>query len=102
VPTANDEPTFPVLIVKGGSNDGEVLPLQKGGSVLVGSGRLANLKIDSHEVGSAHAKVTWDESGIYITDNGSVTGTFVNGLQIEMAPVWDGDRITFLPPDAKS
>jgi hypothetical protein len=101
VAVVDDEPTFPVLIVKGGSNDGEILPLQKGGSVLVGSGRLANLKIDSPEVGAAHVKVSWDDTGIYITDNGSVTGTFVNAQQIEMAPLWDGDRITFVPADSK-
>ena len=85
----------------GGPSDGSVFPLSKGAAVLIGSGRLAQLRLDTPEIGSAHARVDWDDSGISITDNGSSTGTFVNGEQVETALLLDGDRVSFVPADAK-
>ncbi|HXB53312.1 MAG TPA: IPT/TIG domain-containing protein [Vicinamibacteria bacterium] len=86
----------------GGPADGSVFPLSKGTGILVGSGRLAQLRLDAPEVGAAHARVDWDDSGISITDNGSSTGTFVNGEQVETAMLLDGDRVSFVPADAKN
>jgi pSer/pThr/pTyr-binding forkhead associated (FHA) protein len=87
--------------VTGGPSDGSVFPLSKGAAILIGSGRLAQLRLDTPEIGSAHARVDWDDSGISITDNGSSTGTFVNGEQVETALLLDGDRVSFVPADAK-
>jgi hypothetical protein len=72
-------------------------------SILVGSGRLAHFRVGTEEAGVnlAHVKVTWDESGISVTDNGSYSGTFINGEQVETAVLLDGDRITFQPPGGK-
>ncbi len=95
------EPDLPSLIVEGGPIDGFVFPLNPGTSILVGSGRLAQLRVGSDEVGAAHIRVTWDDNGIAVTDNGSVTGTFVNGEQIETALLMDRDLITFAPAGTK-
>lgn len=95
------EPDGPSLIVEGGPIDGFVYPLNPGTSILVGSGRLAQLRVGSDEVGAAHIRVTWDDNGIAVTDNGSVTGTFVNGEQIETALLMDKDLITFAPAGTK-
>ena len=94
-------PDLPSLIVEGGPIDGFVFPLNPGTSILVGSGRLAQLRVGSDEVGSAHIRVTWDDNGIAVTDNGSITGTFVNGEQIETALLMDRDLITFAPAGTK-
>jgi hypothetical protein len=94
-------PTEPCLIVKGGPTDGYAFPLQQGMSILVGSGRLAQLRVGTDEIGSAHLRITWDDNGISVTDNGSMTGTFVNGEQVETAVLWDGDHIAFVPPGTK-
>ena len=91
-------PDGPALIVVGGPTDGEIFPLEKDRSVIAGSGRLANLRVGPDEISSAHIKVTWDDTGLYVTDNASHTGTFVNAEATEMAPLLDGDLITFADP----
>jgi hypothetical protein len=91
----------PRLIVKGGPTDGFEFPLHKGMNLLVGSGRLANLRVGGDEVGSAHVRIVWDDNGISATDNGSATGTFVNGDPVETLVLWDGDRISFAAKDSK-
>ncbi len=91
----------PKLIVKGGPTDGFEFPLHKGMNVLVGSGRLASLRVGGDEVGSAHVRIVWDDNGLSATDNGSATGTFVNGEPVETLVLWDGDRIAFVAKDAK-
>ena len=91
-------PDGPALIVVGGPTDGEIFPLEKDRSVIAGSGRLANLRLGPADISSAHIKVTWDDTGLYVIDNASHTGTFVNGEPMEMAPLMDGDLITFADP----
>jgi len=91
----------PSLIVKGGPTDGSVFSLTEGTSILVGSGRLATLQLAGEQIGSAHARITWDDAGISITDNGSMGGTFVNGDLVVAGPLADGDHIAFVPPGSK-
>ena len=91
----------PSLIVKGGPTDGTVFSLVEGTSILVGSGRLATLQLAGEQIGSAHARITWDDAGISITDNGSMGGTFVNGDLVVAGPLADGDHIAFVPPGSK-
>jgi hypothetical protein len=91
----------PTLIVKGGLTDGTVFSLSEGTSILVGSGRLANLQVPGNEIGSAHARIIWDDAGISILDNGSMGGTFVNGELVVTGPLADGDHIAFAPPGSK-
>ncbi len=93
----------PSLIIKGGPTDGHSHTMLEGTSVLVGSGRLAHFRVGTEEAGVnlAHIKVTWDDTGISVTDNGSHSGTYVNGEQVETAVLLDGDRISFQPPGSK-
>jgi hypothetical protein len=91
----------PSLIVKGGPTDGSIFPLTEGTSILVGSGRLATIQVPGEAIGSAHLKVTWDDAGISMTDNGSQGGTFVNGELMLTGPLQDGDRIAFVPAGSK-
>ncbi len=93
----------PTLIIKGGPTDGHTHKIEQGMSALVGSGRLAHFRVGTEEAGVnlAHIKITWDDSGISVTDNGSHSGTFVNGEQVETCVLLDGDRITFQPPGSK-
>ena len=94
-------PDGPALIVVGGPTDGEVFPLEKDRSLIVGSGRLANLRLGPSDISSAHIKVTWDDAGLFVNDNTSFTGTYLNGEVIEQAPLQDGDLIAFADPKDK-
>jgi len=94
-----DLPDGPALIVVGGPTDGEIFPLDKDRSIIVGSGRLANLRLGPADISSAHLKVAWDDGGLFVNDNTSFTGTWLNGESVEQAPLQDGDTLAFA--DAK-
>ena len=91
----------PTLIVKGGPTDGATCAVDAGNTILVGSGHLAHLRVDHPDVGGAHVRVSWDDFGLWVTDNGSATGTFINGEPVVTGPLRDGDRISFAPSGAK-
>ncbi len=91
----------PTLIVKGGPTDGATCTVDPGSTILVGSGHLAHLRVDHPEVGGAHIRISWDDFGLWVTDNGSAAGTFINGEPVVTGPLKDGDRISFVPSTSK-
>jgi len=99
--TDDEVPQIPTVHVEGGAIDGHSMPLSQGTGLIVGSGRLAHLRLDHPQIELAHVKITWDDLGIAMTDNGSRYGTWVNGEKVESAALIDGDVITFTPPDSK-
>jgi hypothetical protein len=94
---SEEVPEQPSVQVVGGMLDGHQLSLSPGLSLIVGSGRLANLRLDHPDIELAHIKIRWDEVGISMVDNGSRRGTWVNGEPVETAGLLDGDVITFVP-----
>ena len=88
-------PEFPSLTVHGGAIDGYEMKLSQGITVIIGSGRLANMRLDHPDIELAHVKVAWDENGISMIDNGSRKGTWVNGEPVETdgAPRRRRDRV---------
>jgi IPT/TIG domain-containing protein/FHA domain-containing protein len=97
-----DAPEGPSLTVVGGTIDGFVMKLSPGTTVVIGSGRLAQLKIEHPDIDIAHVKVTWDESGLSVLDNASQKGIWVNGEPVEAAPLSDGDQIEFVGRGSRS
>jgi hypothetical protein len=91
----------PSLIVRGGPLDGYEIKITEGLPVIVGSGRLANLRLDHPAIELAHVKVRWDETGLSMVDNGSRHGTWLNGVPVETAALLDGDVLEFTAPDDK-
>ena len=47
-------------------------------------------------------KVSWDDMGISMIDNGSRKGTWVNGEPVETVSLLDGDVIEFVGPGSKA
>jgi hypothetical protein len=94
---SEEVPEQPSVQVVGGMLDGHQLTLTPGLSLIVGSGRLANLRLDHPDIELAHIKIRWDDLGISMIDNGSRKGTWVNGEPVETAGLLDGDIITFVP-----
>ncbi len=92
----------PSLVVRGGPMDGYELKITEGLTVIVGAGRLANLRLDHPDIELAHVKVRWDETGLSMVDNGSRKGTWLNGVPVETAALLDGDVIEFTAPETKS
>ena len=94
-------PDVPSVVVVGGNLDGYDVKLTPGLNIIVGSGRLANLRLDHPEIELAHIKIIWDDLGISMIDNGSRKGTWVNGEPVETTSLLDGDVIEFVAPGSK-
>ena len=99
---SEDLPEMPSLVVVGGNLDGYEMKITQGTTVVVGSGRLAQLRVDHPDIELAHVKVTWDDLGISMIDNGSRKGTWVNGEPVVSAALLDGDVIEFVAPGSKT
>jgi hypothetical protein len=95
-------PELPSLNVHGGPLDGYEMKLSQGMTVIIGSGRLAHMRLDHPDIELAHVKVAWDDQGISMVDNGSRKGTWLNGEPVETVSLLDGDVIEFVGPDSKS
>jgi hypothetical protein len=95
-------PEMPSLLVAGGPLDGYEMKLQPGTTVIIGSGRLAHMRLDHPDIELAHVKLAWDDTGISMVDNGSRKGTWLNGEPVETVLLLDGDVIEFVGPGSKS
>ena len=99
---SDEIPEFPTLNVHGGAIDGYEMKLSQGTTVIIGSGRLAQMRLDHPDIELAHVKVVWDDQGISMIDNGSRKGTWVNGEPVETVSLLDGDVIEFVGPTSKA
>jgi len=95
-------PGEPSVLVVGGPLDTHEVKLSQGSTIMIGSGRLAHLRLDHPDIELAHVKVTWDDVGISMIDNGSRKGTWVNGEPVETTGLMDGDVIEFVAPSSKA
>jgi hypothetical protein len=98
----DDAPDVPSLTVVGGPIDGYEMKMSRGTTVIIGSGRLAHMRIDHPDIELAHVKVAWDDLGLSVVDNGTRKGTWVNGEPVETAALVDGDEIEFAGRGSKS
>lgn len=98
------DPLLPVLIVTGSSLDGTTLVLDtQGFERILGSGADCHLRVEGGNVDFHHARVLWDERGVFLSDEGSSTGTYVNGERIGPDhPLEDGDRVCLGPPGSRN
>jgi hypothetical protein len=98
------DPHVPVLIVTGGARDGTSLVVDtQGFDKVLGSGSDCHLRVEAPNVDFHHARVLWDERGVVLSDEGSSTGTYVNGERIGPDhPLLDGDRICLGPPGSRN
>ncbi|MGQ0735149.1 MAG: FHA domain-containing protein [Acidobacteriota bacterium] len=66
------------------------------GTIIVGRGMEATVRIDSREVSRVHAVLTITEQGVTVEERGSVNGTSVNGKPIVgSCPLAHDDRVSF-------
>ena len=88
--------TAAVLLIEGGPNDGQMIPLAAGANIM---GREAINDIVDTDVGVSrkHAEIIETADGHYLRDLSSSHGTFVNGNRIGGHALADGDRIQLGP-----
>lgn len=71
------------LIVQAGPDTGREFPLSVE-LITIGRERGNQIALDDPKVSRRHAELRWQETGYTITDLGSVNGTFVNDIRIEV------------------
>lgn len=82
-----------VLFTLAGPEQGAVFPLH-GSVVLVGRGAQGNIILNDDAVSLRHARITRRGDGIYVQDDGSRNGTYVNDERLEMPHrLADGDHV---------
>ena len=93
-------PPLPTLIVTGGASDGlEILIEAPGVEKTIGSAAHAQVRLTSRNVDGVHARVSWEDATVVLSDESSAAGTFVNGERVGAGHVLqDGDRISIGPP----
>jgi len=70
------------------------LPIPPDSVFGVGRSPTNNLLLNDKLAGHNHAMLRWADDGVYITDCGSINGTFVNGARISSPTVLrSGDQI---------
>jgi len=85
----------PCLYVSGGPFNGRrVLMTGANGELMLGWGPTAQFQLDGLNVEHEHARVRWDENGVFVDDVSQKHETFVNGDPFEGSrSLGDGDRI---------
>jgi hypothetical protein len=98
-----EQPKLPTLVVAGGPHDGTAVVIDgPAAEKILGSGGTCHARFAAANVAPAHARVTWEDRGIVVSDAGSETGTYVNGERIGDDQVLnDGDRLFLGPPGSK-
>jgi hypothetical protein len=85
--------TGPALVVRsGGGRAGETFN-PEGESTTIGRSPDCGIFLDDVTVSRRHAVLIQREGGIFIEDQGSLNGTFVNRKRVESARLEDGDEV---------
>lgn len=83
------------LVGSSGEWAGKALPLPRGG-LTIGRSRSNQLQIHDRSVSRTHARIIFTRHGVYIKDENSTYGTYVNGQRIyRPVQLKHGDRIQF-------
>jgi pSer/pThr/pTyr-binding forkhead associated (FHA) protein len=72
---------------------GKVVPIV--GRLTIGRGEECDLVLDEPEMSRKHAMIEISAGEIYLRDQGSANGTFVNGVQVRDAALYTGDQLAF-------
>lgn len=81
-----------LLLVRSGPDEGARYLLDSGVAV-VGRHPEADVFFDDVTVSRRHAEVVRAENGFEIVDQRSLNGTYVNGEQVDRAPLHNGDEV---------
>jgi diguanylate cyclase (GGDEF)-like protein len=93
-PIPADTPQKPCLTVLYGGPVGLVYTLPVGSETLIGRGDEADLPLGETRVSRRHAVIGVNPDGtVFIEDQGSSNGTFVNGAKVDKHQLEDGDRV---------
>lgn len=82
----------PHLIILYPQTQFKQIPLEKG-TVILGRGQDANIKLEDELVSRKHCSITFDGKNVTVTDLGSTNGTFVDGSPIQQVILESDNRL---------
>jgi diguanylate cyclase (GGDEF)-like protein len=94
MPAPISAPKRPCLTFLSGGTAGLVYTLLPGTETMVGRGPEADIPVDEPRVSRKHALFRVSEEGlVFVEDQGSSNGTFVNKERVQVRELKDGDRV---------
>ena len=93
VPEAIRRPSKPRLTFLTGERGGEVISLDGRQDFTIGRSQLAHLRLDDSGVSRIHCVIRQSGKQVWVEDQNSGNGTFVNGLRVTAAVLMPGDRV---------
>ncbi len=94
VPAPTTAPKRPCLTFLSGGTAGLVYTLLPGTETMIGRGAEADIPVEEPRVSRKHALFRVAEEGaVFVEDQGSSNGTFVNKERVQIRELKDGDRI---------
>ncbi len=93
VPEAVRSAPKPRLTMLTGERGGEVISLDGKSAFTIGRSQLAQLRLDDPGISRIHCVVHQSGKQVWIEDQGSGNGTYVNGARVSAAVLVPGDRV---------
>lgn len=94
VPAPTDAPKRPCLTFLSGGTAGLVYTLLPGTETMIGRSGDADIPVEEPRVSRKHALIRVSEDGaVFVEDQGSSNGTFVNKERVQICELKDGDRV---------
>ncbi len=90
--TGEMHPAAGMLVVRQGSKRGSQIMLDQDETTL-GRHPESDVFLDDVTVSRRHATVTRTDSGFFVTDAGSLNGTYINRELVDKGPLQDGDEL---------
>lgn len=86
------EPGTPILVVRGGDEEGRFFSLG-GPRLILGRHEDADVVLDDITVSRRHCEITREVDGFHARDLGSLNGTYVNQKRVTVARLEQGDEV---------
>jgi pSer/pThr/pTyr-binding forkhead associated (FHA) protein len=87
-----DKPQYALRFISGKYQGGE-FPLRMNREIIIGRSSDLDMVLVEDMVSRRHAKISTNETEVFIQDMGSTNGTFVNGEKVTRSQLQEGDRI---------
>lgn len=76
-----------------GPQSGTEAPLKPGDEAMLGRGRDVDVIIEDRKASRRHARLYFSDQQLFVKDLGSINGTLVNGVKIDLKPLYPGDLL---------
>ncbi len=91
LPSASDGSAPYLVVCVGATRVAQSIP--RAGSLVVGRGSTASLRLEDRALSREHFSITWDHEGVWLRDLGSQHGTAVDGVRVAEPVRLRGDQV---------